>query len=238
MAEQPAHSIWLRPERSGRGPAPAFDRDRLAAAGVALADAHGLPAVTMRAVAESLGAGPASLYRYVTTREELVELMIDRVNGEMSFAGLGSGRWLDDLLALARQGRRLYLDHPWLLDATAVRSPLGPNAVAFLEHALSSLADLPVTPRTKLETISVLNSLTASLTKVEITQHRTGRTLAQWQQAQAEYLTQVVASGDHPHLAAALGSAATDAEQEAPEQLFDRFLTRVLTGLLQPAGRS
>ncbi|MEW1612750.1 MULTISPECIES: hypothetical protein [unclassified Streptomyces] len=42
---------------------PAFDRDRIAAVGVALADAVGLPAVTQRAVAVALGAGPASLYR-------------------------------------------------------------------------------------------------------------------------------------------------------------------------------
>lgn len=57
MTEPSAHSIWLRPERAGRGPTPTFDRDRIAAAGIALADADGLPAVTMRAVAVALGAG-------------------------------------------------------------------------------------------------------------------------------------------------------------------------------------
>src|SRR4051812_8760394 len=102
MPDQP-RSIWLRPQRSGRGPAPTFDRDRLALAGVALADEHGLAAVTMRAVAQSLGSAPASLYRYVTTRDELLELMIDQVDQEISYAALGSGRWIDDLLALARQ---------------------------------------------------------------------------------------------------------------------------------------
>lgn len=125
MTEPTTHSIWLRPERAGRGPAPAFDRDRIAAAGIALADADGLTAVTMRAVALALGAGPASLYRYVATRDELLELMIDQVNGEISYAALGSGHWLDDLLALARQSRGVYLAHPWLLDATATRTPWG-----------------------------------------------------------------------------------------------------------------
>jgi AcrR family transcriptional regulator len=239
MPEQPAHSIWLRPERSGRGPAPGFDRDRLAAAGVALADAQGLPAVTMRAVAEALGAGPASLYRYVATREELVELMINRVNGEMSFADCDSGRWLDDQLALARQGRRVYLDHPWLLEATAARSPVGPNAVAYLEHALASLAGLPATPRAKLEAISIANSVIAALARAELAHTGAVQAIAQWQQGQAEYLTQVATSGHHPHLTAALTPVADcdGPEAETPEQLFDRVLTWVLSSLLRPAGQ-
>lgn len=234
MTEPSTHSIWVRLERTGRGPTPAFDRDRIAAAGIALADADGLPAVTMRAVAVALGAGPASLYRYVATRDELLELMIDRVNGEISFAALGSGRWLDDLLTLARQSRSVHLAHPWLLDATATRTPLGPHAVTYLEHALAALADLDVSPRTKLEAIAILNAVVSSLTRAEVTQRLAGQTIPQWQQAQAEYLTQVATAGHHPHLATALAGQPPEAEKDSPESLFDRVLTRVLTGLLQP----
>ncbi|MCX4744842.1 TetR/AcrR family transcriptional regulator [Kitasatospora sp. NBC_01287] len=248
MSEQAVPSIWLRPERSGRGPAPAFDRDRLAAAGVALADAHGLAAVTMRAVAQSLGSGPASLYRYVSTREELLELMIDQVNGEISYAALGSGRWLDDMLALARQSRRRYLDHPWLLDALAQRALLGPHAVTYLERSLAALADLPATPRAKLEAIGVLGAVVAALARAEAAQRLAGQTVPQWQRAQAEYLAQAAGSGRHPHLAAALAGegagAGADADHgvgegagpggEPAEQLFDRVVTRILVGLLQP----
>lgn len=233
MAEPSAHSIWLRPERAGRGPVPAFDRDRIAAAGIALADADGLAAVTMRAVAVALGAGPASLYRYVATRDELLELMIDQVNGEISYAGLGSGHWLDDLLALARQSRGVYLGHPWLLDATATRTPLGPHAVTYLEHALSALADLDVSPRTKLEAIAILSAVVSALTRAEVIQSLAGQTIPQWQQVQAEYLTQVTKAGRHPHLTAALTGQLPEVE-DSSEPLFDRILTRVLTGLLQP----
>lgn len=232
MPEQPAPSIWLRPERSGRGPVPAFDRAGLAVAGVALADAQGLAAVTMRAVAASLGSGPASLYRYVSTREELLELMIDQVQGEISYAGLGSGRWLEDMLVLARESRRLLLEHPWLLDALASRSPLGPHAVVYLERALAALAGLPVPPRARMEAIGVLNAVVAALVRTEITQRLAGRTTSQWQQAQTDYLARAVASGQHPHLAAALAGAAPDADPEPAERLFDRIVSRVLTGLL------
>jgi AcrR family transcriptional regulator len=233
MTEPSAHSIWLRPERAGRGPTPTFDRDRIAAAGVALADADGLAAVTMRAVAVTLGAGPASLYRYVATRDELLELMIDRVNGEISYAAPSSGRWRDDLLALARQSRGVYLAHPWLLDATATRTPLGPHAVTYLEHALAALADLDVSPRTKMEAIAILNAVVSTLTRAEVIQSLAGQTIPQWQQAQAEYLTQVAMAGHHPHLATALTGQPPEAE-DSPDSLFDRILTRVLTGLLQP----
>ncbi|MCZ4122804.1 TetR/AcrR family transcriptional regulator [Streptomyces sp. H39-S7] len=233
MTEPSAHSIWLRPERAGRGPTPTFDRDRIAAAGIALGDADGLPAVTMRAVAVALGAGPASLYRYVATRDELLELMIDQVNGEISYAALGSGHWLDDLLALARQSRSVYLAHPWLLDATATRTPVGPHAVTYLEHALAALADLDVSPRTKLEAIAILNAVVSTLTRAEVIQRLAGQTIPQWQQAQTEYLTQVAMAGHHPHLATALTGQPPEAE-DSPESLLVRILIRVLTGLLQP----
>jgi AcrR family transcriptional regulator len=234
VTEASGHSIWLRPERAGRGPAPEYDRGRIAAAGIALADTDGLPAVTMRAVAVSLGTGPASLYRYVATRDELLELMIDEVNGEISYAGLGSGGWLEDMLTLARQSRRIYLRHPWLLDTAGSKYPMGPNAVDYLEHALGALTDLDVSPRTKLEAIGVFSGIVTLLARMEITQHLAGQTVPQWQRAQTDYLTQVVTAGHHPHLATALAAQTSDTGQEPPGPLFDRVLTHILTGLLQP----
>ncbi|WP_436770849.1 TetR/AcrR family transcriptional regulator [Yinghuangia sp. YIM S09857] len=226
-----ADSIWLRPERASRGPAPGYDRDALAAAGIALADAQGLAAVTMRAVADALGAGPASLYRYIATREELVELMVDRAHAGIRLPER-TGDWLADLLALARETRRVTLDHPWLLDATATRTPLGPSTVAYLEHALAAVAEVDVPTRDKLEAIAVLSAVVAALARTEVAQARGGRTIPEWQQAQAAYLTHVAAAGEHPYLAAAF--ADQSAEPEPVEQLFTRIVTGVLTGLLRP----
>jgi AcrR family transcriptional regulator len=62
-------SIWTRPERSARGPAPEHSRAEIASAGVTLADASGLGAVTMRSAAAAIGTAPASLYRYVASRD-------------------------------------------------------------------------------------------------------------------------------------------------------------------------
>lgn len=226
--------IWLRPERSGHGPVPAYNRAQIARAGVVLADADGLSAVTMRSVAASVGAGPASLYRYVATRDELVELMVDQVNGEFSYEGVGSGHWLSDLLTLANQGRAIYLRHPWLIDAFGAGPRMGPNAVTYLEHALTALSEIDASGQDKLEAIGMFSGVVRLLAGAEISQQRAGQTAPESQSSLTRYLAQVVASGDHPHLAAALTHRSEEGTASGPETLFDRTLSRVLTGLLHP----
>jgi AcrR family transcriptional regulator len=224
-------SVWLRPERTGRGPAPEHTRADLARAAVELADGGGLGAVTMRSVAAAVGTGQASLYRYVANRDELVDLMADHVNAELSYERLPSGGWLTDLLELAHQSRGVYLRHPWMLDVTRARAPLGPRAVDYLEQALAAMADLDVPYRTKMEAVGVLGGLVALLVRAELDHRAAGQSVPEWQQAQTAYLATVLQAGRHPHLAAAL-AAATDAEPTPAEELFDRVVTRVLSGLV------
>ena len=80
----------------------------------------------------------------------------------------------------------------------------------------------------------VVGAVVASLSRVETAQRPAGQTLSQWQQAQKEYLARVSTSGRFPHLAAALTPTGSTGEPQPPDALFDRILTRVLTGLLQP----
>jgi AcrR family transcriptional regulator len=229
-------SIWMRPERSARGPAPEHSRAEIASAGVTVADASGLGAVTMRSAAAAIGTAPASLYRYVATRDELVELMADEVYGEFSYHEPGSGHPVADLLRLAQQGRAIYHRHPWLLDLPATGSLPGPNAVAFIEHALAALAGADLTGPAKLETIGLFSGAVRLFAQAEISQQRAGQDTAQWQGSLAGYLAQIAAGGQHPHLAAALAdqpSHGDAAQQQQP--LFDHAMTRILTGLLPPA---
>jgi AcrR family transcriptional regulator len=228
-------SIWTRPERSARGPSPEHTRAEIASAGVMLADASGLSAVTMRSTAAAIGTAPASLYRYVATRDELVELMADQVYGQYSYPETGSGHPVAGLLRLAQQGRAIYHRHPWLLDVPATGNLPGPNAVAFIEHALAALAGANLTGPAKLETVGLFSGAVRLLAETEIGQQRAGQDTTQWQVSLASYLLHVTADGDHPHLAAALADqpAADDPAQHEP--LFDRAMTRILTGLLPPS---
>jgi AcrR family transcriptional regulator len=229
----PSASIWTRPERSARGPAPEHSRAEITAAAVGLADAAGLGAVTMRSVAAAIDTGPASLYRYVANRAELLELMADQARGELAYDGMASGEPSVRLLALAREGRALYLRHPWLLDIPAAPIP-GPNAVAFIEHSLAALADVDLSGPARLETIGLFSGAVRLLAQTEIEQRQAGQDAARWQGELTAYLAQIAAAGQHPCLAAALADTpATDLARQ-PDDLFDRAMTKLLAGLLPP----
>jgi AcrR family transcriptional regulator len=235
----PGESIWTRPARAARGPAPEHSRAEIAANGVALADASGLGAVTMRSAAAAIGTAPASLYRYVASREELVQLMADQVYGEFSLSGPGTGHPVPDLLELARQGIGIYRRHPWLLDVPATGNLPGPNAVAFIERSLAALAGTDLTGPARLETVGLFSGVVRLFAQTEIGQQRAGQESAQWQESLARYLWDLAAAGHHPHLAAALAEQPAANEPAADfagdEPTFNRAMTRILTGLLQPA---
>ena len=132
----------------------------------------------MRSAAAAIGTAPASLYRYVATRDELVELMADQVYGEYRYTGPEPGRPVANLLRLAHQGRAIYHRHPWLLDVPATGGLPGPNAVAFIEHTLAALGGTGLTGPEKLETIGLFSGAVRLLAQTEISQQRAGDTAA------------------------------------------------------------
>ena len=73
---------WGLPGARRRGPKPRHSVDEVVQAAIALADAEGLAALSIRRVAETLGLSAMSLYTYVPSKAELVDLMLDRVAGE------------------------------------------------------------------------------------------------------------------------------------------------------------
>lgn len=227
----PAESIWTRPERSSHGPVPEHTRAKITAAAIALADEAGLGAVTMRSVAAAIETGPASLYRYVATRGELLELMADQARGELVYDGTASGEPVARLLALAREGRALYLRHPWLLDIPTAPIP-GPNAIAFIEHALAALAGTTLSGPAKLETIGLFSGAVRLLAQTEIEQQQAGQDAAQWQGELTAYLAQIAAAGQHPHLTAVLADAPSTDPARPQDDLFERAMVRILAGLL------
>ena len=226
-------SIWTRPERSSRGPVPEHSRAEITAAAIALADAAGLGAVTMRSVASAIETGPASLYRYVTNRAELLELMADQARGELTYDGAGSGEPAARLLAIAREGHALYLRHPWLLDIPAAPIP-GPNAIAFIEHCLAALSGVDMPGPARLETIGLFSGAVRLTAQTEIEQQQAGQDAAQWQSELTAYLSQIAAAGQHPHLAAVLADAPSADAAQSQDDWFEHAMARILAGLLPP----
>jgi AcrR family transcriptional regulator len=132
--------LWGAQDRPGRS---GLTVRAIVDAAVQLADASGIAAVSMRAVADRLGAGTMSLYTHVPGKPALLELMIDRVAGEL-YADLEEprdqpGDWREAVRFIARRNWEAFLKHPWLLSVADGRPVLGPNISRKYEAELRPL---------------------------------------------------------------------------------------------------
>jgi AcrR family transcriptional regulator len=208
--------IWMRPEKSGVGRPASRSRAEITEAAVRVADHDGLDQVSMRHVAAELGTGAGSLYRYVETRDDLLDLMADHVCGEYEL-GEPSGDWLTDLVDLGLQAREIYRRHPWLAELVLTRPVVGPNGIDVTEYYLAVLAGHPAPDGDKLVAWAMLSAIVASAARSEASPVDALRS--------ARYVDHVAAQGNHPHLAALdVGRVDTDPLPTA--------LRRVLSGLL------
>ncbi|MEO3924203.1 TetR/AcrR family transcriptional regulator [Micromonosporaceae bacterium B7E4] len=234
MVRRADRPIWMRPASAPAGRPAERSRAELTAAAISLADRDGLDAVTMRRVAASLGTGPASLYRYVAARDELVDLMVDAVAAEYELAP-PSGDWLADLVEFARQARTIMRRHPWLVPLVTDQPGIGPNSLDLVEHVLAVLADHPAATRVKLHAFAMLNGIVALFVRNELAgaRRRDGRTVEQWRETQAAYLQHVAAQGRHPRLARAITQDLTGIA--AQQDSFDLIVSGTMAGVLGPA---
>ncbi|WP_316520135.1 TetR/AcrR family transcriptional regulator [Kitasatospora brasiliensis] len=219
--------IWLRPERTGRGPRPAHSRDSIAAAAISIADAEGLEAASMRRVAAALGAGTMSLYNYVPKKEHLLDLMLDAASGEYRLPPEPSGDVRADLTALAHQQLAIFRRHPWLPALVVARPGIGPNALRYTDHFLAATAPTGLDGGARMEAMALFNGFICQFAQYE----QTAAAGAKWQAELAGYLGQAAAGGEYPHLAQAFATAGPPAD---PDTAFDRTLNRVISAILAP----
>jgi len=137
----PAPQIRARPAGPRRRPrARTLSREVIATAALAIIDTEGLDAVTMRTVAHSLGTGQASLYAHVAGKDELLELVIERVIGEADFTVVPDPeRWSEQLKDQVREMRAVFGRHRDLARASFARIPLGEKALRGSEAMISVL---------------------------------------------------------------------------------------------------
>jgi len=131
--------------RDRRGSQQGLTRDRLVRTAIAIADAEGLGALSMRGVAARLGVAAMAPYRYVRGRDELVLLMADAAFGERGYPAKPSGDWRDRLTLGGRTLWSLFRRHPWLAQLGPITRPLPlRNLAVHGEWALSALSELGV----------------------------------------------------------------------------------------------
>ncbi|MFF0436005.1 TetR/AcrR family transcriptional regulator [Streptomyces sp. NPDC004327] len=230
MAGRPAEPevIWARPERTGRGPRPAYSRADIVAAAVRIADTEGIDAVSMRRIAADLGCGTMSLYNYVPRKEDLYELMVDAVSGEYEL-GDPSGDWRADMTGLARQTRAIMYRHPWLTRIMTTAYGFSPNALRYLEWCLGALAPLAIEPGLKMQLVALINGTVMATVRNEQAMAERARGLP-WSEEEEQavrgaYLMQQVMTGRYPHLAGLLAASPGHVD---PEEIFEQTLARLL----------
>lgn len=214
-------------------PAPALTTAKVVATAVAMADAEGIEAISMRRIAAELGTPTMSLYRHVESKDGLVLLMIDSVLGEASFPPPSEADWRADLEVSARLQWSAFQRHPWLAGVMSISRPqLVPNGFRYTEWCLRALAPLGLTMETMMY-ISVIvfshvKSLATDIAFEAEQRQDTGLTADEYMTTRSMDIAAMVSPEDLPLLASLVRSDDFDLDLDA---LFEFGLQRLLDGI-------
>jgi AcrR family transcriptional regulator len=214
--------VWARESTRRRT---ALSRDAIVRAAVAIADAEGLDAVSIRRVATDLKARAMSLYTYIDSKEDLLDLMADEVATETLPAGELPSDWREATIAIARRERATTLRHPWLVELVTRRSVLGhvgPNMLRHSEESIAALDGLDADDAWKWRLLTAVADYSTGFAVRESREHEQART-GQGRLLEP-YLTQLVATGEYPHLARMLEAGRPEDDN------FERGLRWLLDG--------
>lgn len=212
-----------------RGPKREMSVERIVDAAVELADADGIGAVSMAAVAAKLGFTPMSLYRYVSAKDDLLLLMQEQATGLPPEEHREHEGWRDRLRALFEAQVLIYLRHPWILSLPITGSPITPNSSAWIDAGLEALAP---TPLSETERLAVALATTGHARWYGMVlagyaeQARTnGLTPDEVSAEEAALFDRVITADEFPHLRRAIDAgvftAADDPFRFAMERLLD-----------------
>ncbi|WP_037675817.1 TetR/AcrR family transcriptional regulator C-terminal domain-containing protein [Streptomyces griseus] len=231
--QNPIPSVWARTRREPDQPA--LSRAAIVREAVAMLDAEGIEALSMRKLGARLNAGATSLYRHVATKDELMELAVDEVAAEIHVPDADSPDWRAAAAEAAHSFRATALRHPWLSSVLgqAGLAYLGPNLMTFSERlaALFTAAGFPEPSRA----IDAVLSYTIGMSTTEAAWLTT---VARSGESEADFIARLLpaaqeAAAAHDHLAGAYtdAQAATTDPVALRDDKFAGSLEIVLDGL-------
>jgi AcrR family transcriptional regulator len=230
--------LWRQPgfKQSVRGPKQSLSIDDVVDTAITAADGAGLDGVSMRGLAQALRVSPMSLYTYVPSKAELLDLMLDTVYLRMERPDLDEHSWRARLRAIAEHNWALFNAHPWIADVSTGRPPLGPGLMAKYEYELSAFNGLGLDDVTVDDALTYLLAFVQAAARAAIDARATHIDSAmndeQWWVTNAPLLARVFDETAYP-TAARIGSAAGAAHRGAynPDHAYAFGLARVLDGL-------
>ena len=180
-----------------------LSREKIAAAALAIADAEGFEAVSMRRLAQELEVGTMSLYYYVKTKDDLIAAMDDALMAEALLPSLPKG-WRRAITEIATRTHSVFLRHPWAL-VSMLSAPPGLNAMRHMEQCLEALAETSMTAKKKLTLLAMVDDFVFGHALREAASDAT---------IDLEFASAQIATGAFPQLAEVFGGGRIDAGKD------------------------
>lgn len=181
-------------------------RDQIIDAAIRILDEDGPDALSMRHLGTELDAGATSIYWHVKGKDDLLDLVADRVIGEVLAGLVPANTWQEWMAAFARSMRRVLLTHPGVAPVVGRRVGMGPNALLALDGVFPLLAADGFDSVSSMLATTTLVGWTTTLVLAEAREAREGT-----------WLTQpgtTLAAGDRPGVAATLRDGALPTADE------------------------
>lgn len=238
MAEKPSPnpsnpipSVWAR--QAAAADQPALSRAAIVREAIVMLDADGIEALSMRKLGARLNAGATSLYRHVATKDELMELAVDEVFGEISVPPADSPDWRAAATEAAGSFRASALRHPWLASVLgqAGLAYLGPNLMAYSERLASLFTNVGFP-----EPSRAIETLLAYVIGMSTTEAAWLTTVARSGETEADFIARLApaaqqAASDHAHLNESYQESLALDPVEIRDSKFSYGLDVVLDGL-------
>ena len=229
---KPIPSVWARQQREAEQPA--LSRAAIVREAIAMLDAEGVEALSMRKLGARLNAGATSLYRHVANKDELMELALDEVAGEITVPSTDGADWRAAATQAARSFRDTALRHPWLASVLgqAGLAYLGPNLMSVSEGlaALFIKAGFP-------DPSGAIDAVLSYVIGMSITEAAWLTTVARSGETEAAFVARLLpaarqAAAGYEHLAGAYTMRPPDADPaQVRDAKFANGLDIVLDGL-------
>lgn len=231
-------SVWSRPARPERS---TLTREQIVTEAIALLDAEGIDALSMRKLAARLQSGATSLYWHVANREELIQLVIDQIYGEVELPdGDDASDWQADLNRFAHSVRAAVHRHPWMVSVldNIVAASMGPNLMDTTERMVTLLERAGFGLKEAEKVLSTISAYTLGIAITEAAyltwQDRHGTKAEEWMLTEGQ--AALAAAENHPRVHE-LYSSYTDVDvNEAMETDFEYGLERLLDGIAARLG--
>jgi AcrR family transcriptional regulator len=166
--------------------------------GIAIADAEGLGALSMRRIAAELGVSTMALYRYVGGKDALVLQMVDTAIGEFSLTEAPDG-WRDGVATVARAQWAAYRRHLWLASAVSLGRPqLLPNLLPHTDAVLRALSGVDKSDAlyAAISVFAFVRGVALAMETEAYAEQDTGLTADEWADRQSDQMDALVASGN------------------------------------------